>query len=465
MNWISLPLLVILILLQITPNQANVETKLLNKLRENYAVEARPVKQKDNPVNVTFGFELVSIITIIESSQTIMMKIWIRMSWKNEFLTWDPRNYSGITSTRLSPSDVWTPDLYLMEDIHDEISSGPDKYKTQVILMSDGQNYWNVPSIVSSSCPLDVTNFPYDRQNCTLKYISWSYDQKELDIKEDKRAITTKKNYIASPAWTLHNVTRKVVSQRYACCVNPYVHIEYKLILHREPRYYFYNIVLPCLIQMMIILFTFFLPPDSGERIGVAITVLLVFAVYLEVLNANLPKTSTSSPALSRFYLTAMSGSAFSIIATCFVLVVHFKGAEKGVGPMPKWVKTFFLEQVGVFLLVRKNLRTHNDEDLLALEKHESYMELKCVDNEVYKENKDHVDTPGDANMRTLVEEVKVITALISDQNLQDEIEEEWQTLGKVFDRLFFIVFFLFFVISSLYILYPVARAHMVDYS
>ena len=58
--------------------------------------------------------------------------------------------------------------------------------------------------------------------------------------------------------------------------------------------------------------------------------------------------------------------------------------------------------------------------------------------------------------MDTLVSEVRVITALINDQNRQDEIEEEWQILGKVFDRLFFIMFFIIFVVSSLVLLLPV---------
>ena len=53
--------------------------------------------------------------------------------------------------------------------------------------------------------------------------------------------------------------------------------------LRRKPLYYVNSIIAPCIIQMVIILFTFFLPPESGERIGVVITVLLVFAVYLEV--------------------------------------------------------------------------------------------------------------------------------------------------------------------------------------
>lgn len=215
---------------------------------------------------------------------------------------------------------------------------------------------------------------------------------------------------------------------------------------------------------MLIILVTFFLPPDSGERIGVAITVLLVFAVYLDVLSSALPKTSATTPAMSRFYLAAMAGSAISIIATCFVLVIHFKGAEKGIGPMPKWVKEIFLKRIAVFLCVRQNLRVHKDEELLAFEKVRIYDEIK--QNNIERKNginKNEIMkmVKGLTSMDKLVEEVRFITALIHDQNLQDEIEEEWQILAKVFDRIFFFLFLIIYVTSSLLILYPVYHAHI----
>ena len=40
-----------------------------------------------------------------------------------------------------------------------------------------------------------------------------------------------------------------------------------------------------------------------------------------------------------------------------------------------------------------------------------------------------------------ILNEVHVITSLIRDMNRQDEIEEEWQVLAKVLDRMFFVLF------------------------
>lgn len=294
--------------------------------------------------------------------------------------------------------------------------------------------------------------------------MSWTHDQSELDIIISTTKIVTT-NYINSSEWELVKIMTQKNVKKYNCCPNPYVDILFTMMLRRKPLYYFYYVVLPCIIQMMIILFTFFLPPDSGERIGVVITVLLVFAVYLEVLSNALPKSSSTTPALSRFYLAAMAESAFSIIATCFVLVIHFKGAEKGIGPMPKWVRDFFLVKLAGYLFVRRNLREHSDDELLALDKKESLQSLTMTKSDNPMMDGGNNDNGGNdvlngANIKNLIKEVRVITELIHDQNLQDEIEEEWQVLGKVFDRIFFLIFLFIFTMSSMVILLPVYQSH-----
>lgn len=412
----------------------------------------RPVKDPKNTINVTFGFELVHLVKISESEQTIQVKLWLRMYWKNEVLLWDPYMYDGATDVRLDYDTVWTPDIFLEQDVGEEISSGPEKYKTSVICTHDGSQSWLVPVFVTTSCLYDVTNFPYDRQQCFLKFLSWTYDQVKLDLILDTKPISTS-NYIKSPEWILINSTGMRQSKKYNCCPNPYVELIYTITIERRAMYYIFNAIIPCVIQMLIILFTFFLPPDCGERIGVVITVLLVFAVYLEVISGNLPKSSGSVPALSLFYIVSMATSSCSLISTCIVLVIHFKGAEKGVQPMAKWVSVMFIDRIGWYIGVRKNLREHSNEELLALEKEEKKKETSKASSANGKGD-------GKGNVAHIIDEVRVITQLIQDQNLQDEVEEEWQTLGKVFDRIFFIIFVIIFLLQSVIILVPVYLQH-----
>ena len=73
---------------------------------------------------------------------------------------------------------MWTPDIFLQEDVSDDISTGPTKYKTPIVLHYDGTCTWLIPVKVQSTCSIDVRYFPFDRQVCKFVFGSWTHDQK-----------------------------------------------------------------------------------------------------------------------------------------------------------------------------------------------------------------------------------------------------------------------------------------------
>jgi len=48
--------------------------------------------------------------------------------------------------------------------------------RTKAVITSDGLVSLNVPTIIESSCKIRVDNYPFDQQNCDLKFGSWTYD-------------------------------------------------------------------------------------------------------------------------------------------------------------------------------------------------------------------------------------------------------------------------------------------------
>ncbi|CAH3144299.1 unnamed protein product, partial [Pocillopora meandrina] len=68
------------------------------------------------------------------------------------------------------------------------------------------------------------------------------------------------------------------------------------------------------------VLVGFYLPPESGERMQLGITVLLAMIVFLQLVYQNLPSTSNSAPLLGKFYIVTMFLIALSLAATCLVL-------------------------------------------------------------------------------------------------------------------------------------------------
>ena len=45
-----------------------------------------------------------------------------------------------------------------------------EKREVLAIVTSDGTVKWRPPSILKSTCQINIENFPYDIQNCSMKF-------------------------------------------------------------------------------------------------------------------------------------------------------------------------------------------------------------------------------------------------------------------------------------------------------
>lgn len=49
-------------------------------------------------------------------------------------------------------------------------------YKPNVVIFNHGDVLWIPPAIYKSSCTIDVTYFPFDQQECKMKFGSWTFN-------------------------------------------------------------------------------------------------------------------------------------------------------------------------------------------------------------------------------------------------------------------------------------------------
>ncbi|TWW54518.1 Acetylcholine receptor subunit delta [Takifugu flavidus] len=69
-------------------------------------------------------------------------------------------------------------------------------YYCNVLVDSTGLCYWSPPAIFRSSCSISVKYFPFDWQDCTLKFTSLTYNAKEIRL-------LLKEDIVIETKWTL----------------------------------------------------------------------------------------------------------------------------------------------------------------------------------------------------------------------------------------------------------------------
>ena len=76
---------------------------------------------------------------------------------------------------RVGADEVFQPDIMLY-NAADIVTMRDNMIKTKVLLYSSGKILSVPPVILRSHCDVDLTNWPYDEQDCFLKFGSWTHD-------------------------------------------------------------------------------------------------------------------------------------------------------------------------------------------------------------------------------------------------------------------------------------------------
>lgn len=225
--------------------------------------------------------------------------------------------------------------------------------KTKALLKYDGMITWTPPAIFKSSCPMDITFFPFDHQNCSLKFGSWTYDKAEIDLLIIGSKVDMN-DFWENSEWEIIDASGYKHDIKYNCCEEIYTDITYSFYIRRLPMFYTINLIIPCLFISFLTVLVFYLPSDCGEKVTLCISVLLSLTVFLLVITETIPSTSLVIPLVGEYLLFTMIFVTLSIVVTVFVLNIHFRTPTTHT--MPNWVKVVFLQLLPQILMMRRPL-------------------------------------------------------------------------------------------------------------
>ena len=110
-------------------------------LFKNYDPTTRPVINSSKAVMVKAGFNLEILDKLDAKKQVLATKGYISLSWADEYLNWDPKDFGNLESIVIPPRMLWLPDVALYNsdgDIYNFLHST----NIRGILYSDGECWW-----------------------------------------------------------------------------------------------------------------------------------------------------------------------------------------------------------------------------------------------------------------------------------------------------------------------------------
>uniref|UniRef100_A0A3Q2TZ78 Acetylcholine receptor subunit beta n=1 Tax=Fundulus heteroclitus TaxID=8078 RepID=A0A3Q2TZ78_FUNHE len=328
------------------------ERRLHQKLFQNYNVKVRPARHWKERVTVRVGMTLSQLIGLVNMN-TI----------HNNLLSWKPEEYDNISVVRIPPNKVWRPDIYLINNHDGQFDVA---LYVNVLVYSTGMVSWLPPAIYRSSCSIEVAYFPFDWQNCSMVFHSYTYDASEVDLQfyldengsEIQEIVIDKNAFTENGEWAIcHKPSRKNVGD------DLYEDITFYLIIERKPLFYIINIIVPCILTSVLAIFVFYLPPGAGEKMTLSISVLIALTVFMLLLADRVPETSLGIPMIVNYVMFTMILVTFSVILSVVVLNLHHRTSSTHI--MPNWVRKVFIHLLPRYIGM---MRPNPEEPLLEEE-------------------------------------------------------------------------------------------------
>ncbi|NXD26278.1 ACHA6 protein, partial [Spelaeornis formosus] len=392
--------------------------------------------------------------------------------WNDYKLRWDPRQYDGIEFVRVPADKIWKPDIVLYNNA---VGAFQVEGKTKALLRYDGMITWTPPAIFKSSCPMDITFFPFDHQNCSLKFGSWTYDKAKIDLLIIGSKVDMN-DFWENSEWEIVDASGYKHDIKYNCCEEIYTDITYSFYIRRLPMFYTVNLIIPCLFISFLTVLVFYLPSDCGEKVTLCISVLLSLTVFLLVITETIPSTSLVIPLVGEYLLFTMIFVTLSIVITVFVLNIHYRTPTTHT--MPKWVKIVFLSLLPKVLLMERPLEqqeknTSSKNKKVSDSKSEKSKHRKRKDTKKHKEKRcSHCDMAAELpttkrqlshqslkwmaehkeyspEVKDVISNVQFITENMRSQNETKEVEDDWKYIAMVIDRIFLWVFIILCVFGT----------------
>ena len=252
------------------------------------SIATRLTKARPNPdgppTPVRVAIRLIDIGDINEVAQEFTVDFFVLIRWQDPRLSAASRG-SSLDECTVRFSDIWHPFLDIINQR--EIDT---HYDDLVEISADGSVTYLQRFSGTLASPLDLHDFPFDRQTVSIQLASPAYGPDEIDIIIDE-SLTSRRVGMPPDGWQIVDVTTELSTERFAAVNINVVRLEHKVIVDRLPGYYVWNVFVPLILIVFMAWTVFWIDPGHfAPQIGVSTTAALTLIAFLLSTRQLLPR-------------------------------------------------------------------------------------------------------------------------------------------------------------------------------
>ncbi|XP_023063824.1 5-hydroxytryptamine receptor 3A isoform X3 [Piliocolobus tephrosceles] len=423
--------------------------RLSDYLLTNYRKGVRPVRDWRKPTTVSIDVIVYAILDVDEKNQVLTTYIWYRQYWTDEFLQWNPEDFDNITKLSIPTDSIWVPDILINEFV--DVGKSPNIPYVYIRHQGEVQNY--KPLQVVTACSLDIYNFPFDVQNCSLTFTSWLHTIQDINIslwRLPEKVKFDKSVFMNQGEWELLGVLPDF--QEFMESSHCYAEMKFYVVIRRRPLFYVVSLLLPSIFLMVMDIVGFYLPPNSGERVSFKITLLLGYSVFLIIVSDTLPATAIGTPLIGVYFVVCMALLVISLAETIFIVrLVHKQDLQQ---PVPAWLRHLVLERIAWLLCLREQSTSQRPpatsqatktDDCSAMRNHCNHMGGPQDLEKNPRGRCSPPPPPREASLAVcgLLQELSSIRHFLEKRDEIREVARDWLRVGSVLDKLLFHIYLL----------------------
>jgi hypothetical protein len=274
-------------------------------------IDSRPGPE-GTPTEISIGLYIIEAYEIDDAQRFLVADAMVWLQWQ------DPRleEYAGC---RVAYEDLWHPDLRLVNR-RSISTTDPELF----VIGQGGTVTYEQRGYGEFSAPLDLRDFPLDRQVLPFRIVS-GYTPEEVVLRVAEE-VTGRQDTLSLVGWNAGEVSWTTGTYHFAPQQQDLAALTFRLPVTRKVGYFFWKMIIPLSIVVFMSWAVFWIDPEvAPARIGLSATALLTVFAYQFVLSNLLPAVSYLTR-LDRYFVGASMLVFLALVQAVSTVAVHRGG-------------------------------------------------------------------------------------------------------------------------------------------